>query len=936
MECDFLDLRSFSASMLGIRHILPGSIQHAGDSSSGSADGEHIVATKNRWSRVVFNFQDVTPDLWCEFSFRISFHQAETVHNIHDYASVGVDFLTEDGSSIDFPYVPGLVRAQIDPYNEFIAGPAHDGQSIGPAQTRHVHCNFLIPAPTKQIAISIRGWRNSQPFQISNAALHQFTRSGSTASADEQAGLAPTQADVEASSRIRRNWKVLSTVPQWFSYSIVPGRPLFVRGQVIADQADKDGALVRVVFRNARGEELPPPYPETLITPATGAFIGIPTHMQARRFTLELVPPSGAATVDLGFQSWHDTVPMKLAAPLEVSLENGLLLENVMGEETQNTTTFLTEALRKADAYQGPRSHDHAGLVDAVLDKDALSSTLRVHQSLAAVQHGASNQEAADTLRLGGFSNWTLPAVPTWNEDPFRSPAWRLEFQSLSWLLPMAKGSKRDGLPNAIALALSWSRASFDEQSVDALRDHPLSSSVRAEVLLELLTLAASSSQKNSLPLVELTGEIVRHCFTLSEILSQNIFSYSIHQIHVASSLYALAAALPRIPFSAYWRSLALGRLREGFDELIGPGGEFFEKSQHNRLELLSLGLIMSAALEKVLEAYNVRQDLAPRLKKAALATIILTDPAGMLPPFGETPHGYHHAAWLRRLISQFGQGWIKDKAIRRELEYPEGSREFPSAHTGVLAARHYEQGREWSYFCASVLEQRQSHEHSDSTSFVYSAGGARWITDSSGSSQFEVGAARQYLVASRAHNVALPDGREQTAGTSWLQSKSSVGDISIYEVCSTVHGPEYAHRRIFMMTKGLGAIAVFDHFQTAQRPFTVEGFLHFEPEVMVAIASSQLVMGFSGQKRLRIIPHLVAGRLGGLEISQGLNTQASALQGFISRNPGGLEPASVLRYRFAGHENICGGMIMTLDRQNLAAITQAISDPDVKRLLVP
>src|SRR3712207_8739979 len=33
------------------------------------------------------------------------------------------DFRTEDGSTIDFAYVPGLTRTQIDPHSHYIAGP---------------------------------------------------------------------------------------------------------------------------------------------------------------------------------------------------------------------------------------------------------------------------------------------------------------------------------------------------------------------------------------------------------------------------------------------------------------------------------------------------------------------------------------------------------------------------------------------------------------------------------------------------------------------------------------------------------------------------------------------------------------------------------------------------------------------------------------------
>jgi hypothetical protein len=305
-----------------------------------------------------------------------------------------------------------------------------------------------------------------------------------------------------------------------------------------------------------------------------------------------------------------------------------------------------------------------------------------------------------------------------------------------------------------------------------------------------------------------------------------------------------------------------------------------------------------------------------------------------MLPPLGDTPHGYHHASWLRRLITQYGQNLLKDKAIRTELAYPHGSRTITLPRAGVIAARHYDQGHEWGYFCASISERRQLHDHGDCTSFIYAAGSVRWVTDPGGLSQYETGNARQYLVSSHAHNVALPDGREQTPGTAWLQSTTSLDGADIFEISTNVHGPDYVHRRILISMKDLNALAVFDRFSTSHRPFTVEGFIHFEPEVMVAIANPQLAVGFRNQKRLRIIPRVFAGRLGGLEIMNGQNTRPSSIQGFVSRRTGSLEPASVLRYDLAGQEIICGGVIMTMDEPSLKAITHVIDTPTVSKLL--
>src|SRR5690349_8250470 len=88
--------------------------------AEGSSGGTHVVSNHNRWSRVVFDVKDVSSDAWCEVGFQIFWHVDEEARSVHDFAAVGIDFLTGDGSHIDFSYVPGLSRTQIDSHSHHI------------------------------------------------------------------------------------------------------------------------------------------------------------------------------------------------------------------------------------------------------------------------------------------------------------------------------------------------------------------------------------------------------------------------------------------------------------------------------------------------------------------------------------------------------------------------------------------------------------------------------------------------------------------------------------------------------------------------------------------------------------------------------------------------------------------------------------------------
>ncbi|MCB5177740.1 heparinase II/III domain-containing protein [Microvirga lenta] len=921
--------------MSDARHILPSSIQHAGDSLPGPADGQHIIATKNRWSRVALTFTDVASDAWCEFSFDVTCPPEETASQAHDFAAVGVAFLMADQSSIDFAYIPGLTRAQIDPFSTFVSGPHHHDKRISPTQTYRVHCNFLVPAPTKHLLITVRGWRNSHPFHVTNLSLRQHGGVAPRTSPTQALPPAPSRVGQAALSGSTRTWTVLTSSPEWFRYSLVPGRPLFVRGQIIAESSGKDGALARVVFRDQLGQELPPPYPETLTAPAVGAFVNIPAHIQARRFTLELIPPENAASVEIGFQTWHDAASVRLVMPLEVSLEVGLLLENISGDETPHEESFLKQLMEKLDPapISGERQSSQE-IAHRLIGRGSLASPFKIHSRLRALQQGNDLRIREGGLQFSGYSPWPLPERYDWREDPFRSPGWRREYQSLAWLLSIAERPDAGGLDRAIDLAISWSRSNTWGQPTDDLSVHPLPLATRTEVFIELLALGAAAESADIDALSELLGEAIRHGFVLAEIIGQNVFSHSIYQAHAASALLSLGKALPQVPTARYWASLALSHLQQSFKELVGPDGTFFESAPHYQLELVSLGAILGAALKDDPEAHTFCEELETRLRNAVLNLIEVTDPDGHLPAFGDTPHLYRHASWIRRLIAQYGQDWLTDSSIKAELSYPRGSRILPSQGKGMAVARHYGHERDWRYLCSSYGEQRNSHGHHDATSFVFSDAGSRWIVDAAGSSQNEGGPVRQYLTSSRGHNVAIPDGREQTAGSSWIETQFSLRGVNVLELRSTVHGPDYNHRRVYVSTADLAAVAVIDDFAGMRDAHSFEGLLHFDPNVTAAIAPAQTVIAFCDRRRLHIIPYTVTGRLSGLEVLQGISDQQAALQGFVSRPSGGLQPASVLRYKFSGRSRVSGGVILATTGAGLKTIKRMLSEPELAEYL--
>ncbi|MEE1655351.1 heparinase II/III family protein [Microvirga sp. CF3062] len=917
--------------MADIKQILP-TLRERGDevAQEETEIRQFIVSNQNRWSRTTLEFKDLSQDVWCELGFQISWHPEEKSRTAHDFAIIGIDFLTEDGSSIDFAYVPGLARAQIDPHSSHIAGPDYYDRSGDQAHIGRVHCAFLIPSPTKRISVTFRSWRNSHPFTIIDPKLLQVAQ---TTGDDARADLAQA-ASSPALNNPRRSWIQLKTEPAWLAYGVVPAKTLFIRGQLINQGVSAEGALARVIFRNGNGE-IVASLDDLPTSPAVGTYIDIPVIRQTRRFTIELTPPHQAVAVELGFQVWRDEAEISLVTPLETSLGDDLLLESILSEEGSDAPALAGEVFRRLQPSSnfGIKIGD-TNLIDGLIDHQILSRAPTIHDKLKAVQQGESAVLAGNQLTLDGFQAWPLPSMPDWTEDPFKSPAWRLEYQSLSWLLDLVRDQEESGVQKAIDLAVSWSRANPWGQPKDPLSAYPASISIRTDVLIRLLAAANSVKKKSIEKLRVLTAEVIQHGFALSEILSQNIFLHSVLQVRIACALLSVSIGLRNFALSPYWRSVALAQLRNGFDHLLGPQGSSNEQSQHYRLELISLGMILAQQLKGQHEAEDLGQLLDVRLKDGLKALVAVTDPAGMLAPFGDTPRNLHHASWLRRLISGYGRQLLSDRALAEELAYPLGPRLYTSGYAGLISFRNYVQRPDWSYLCASIGEQRHENGHYDCTSFVYSARGVRWITDPGGSGVMEAGPARQYLLSSRAHNVAIPDSREQNAGYGWIEATLSLEKAHAVKVGTNVHGPCYNHSRIFVCLDDMNAIAILDHFRSSQSTTGFEAHLHFEDTIAVALANSKLAIAFHKQDRLRIIPHLVAGQFTGLRVQNGHTSRAGSMQGYLSDGSGGLRPANVLSYGLTGASVICGGAVLAITDDGLKRLMTLISSQEVQNLL--
>jgi hypothetical protein len=198
-----------------------------------------------------------------------------------------------------------------------------------------------------------------------------------------------------------------------------------------------------------------------------------------------------------------------------------------------------------------------------------------------------------------------------------------------------------------------------------------------------------------------------------------------------------------------------------------------------------------------------------------------------------------------------------------------------------------------------------------------------------------EAGPVRQYLLSSRAHNVALPDSREQSAGFGWIEATLPLEKAHAVRVGTNVHGPCYTHSRIFVCLDDMNAIAVFDRFRSLRNTTNAEAYLHFDDNIAVALANSNLAIAFHKRDRLRIIPHPIAGQFTGFRVQNGQSGRAGSMQGYLSNGTGGLKPSNVLSYGLTGTSEVCGGVVLALTEEGLKRLIPLLASQPVQNLLV-
>lgn len=863
--------------------LTPTSVKPSGNLTPSSAI--YSIGARNRWSRLSLAFEELTPDRWHEFAAILRADPAEAAGDVADFAAFGVEFRAGDGSSLDFAQVPGLAQTATDVNGAWLAAP-RDGQD---AQLRLC---FLVPAPARQIIVSLRSWRNTHVVQLGNPVLRE---AGARLPA-VQAGFPPL---------------VLGEEPIRFGYGLVPGRSLVLAGQLVR-LAPTEGAQMRIGFRDAAGDPILPPYPGIPSAPGFPAFIDLPAHRDASRFRVEIPSPPGAAFLDAGFATWDGAPALALAGEPEASLGSDLHLETLAEEEGSSAEAVVGRLLARIDPAAGSGAFPRFRC-----DPDASPRGLAPLRASDLLREGAGVATLTeDGLRIGPWPAWPLTDSPDWGADPYRAPAWRLAFQSLAWLPGSLGGGDAAARARAVAFAVSWSRANPWGRPADPLSLHPSCLARRGENLLRGLADAGEAGAGPDSDL--LSAEVVQHGLALAAILAQNTVAGTVLEIEAAASLLGIGRACPTFALARYWTELAGAALKRSFEQQFRVDEGSSGPACGRRLELVTLAVTLIPVLRQLDGPAAALADLVESgLRPAWRRLQLLLEPDGSLPPFGDAPPPEAMRGWMTRLSGALVRARGEESPVEPDLR-------LSDVEDALIARR---EGADWASFTCGYAARLHPQDHRDCTSFTYASGGVRWITEAGGSATRQSRPFGRYLAAARAHNVVIPDGREPTAGAGILRETARIGPAKVHVVETTVHGPDFRHARSFVLLDDLSGLAVFDAFSTEDRPLILEGFLHFDAEIAVALTDPCRAFALQGGRRLSIVARMIAGRFGGLGAVTGWEGSAPAIQGFVAQNEEAMRPAPVLRYGMAGRGSVCGGLLIAANATSLDALGRIVGD---------
>jgi hypothetical protein len=379
-------------------------------------------------------------------------------------------------------------------------------------------------------------------------------------------------------------------------------------------------------------------------------------------------------------------------------------------------------------------------------------------------QHYGDPVPLADALMSGVLAlpphpNATLPANPSWDEDPFGDSNWRFQYHSFRWSLPLLLAWQQTGdeayLDRLLFLMQDYAEDMLASTGPLDMTWYDMSASLRVEHWLTIW---------RELLAADRIDPALMHRFLLWFWLHGDRLANQVHYHWYTNhgtlhnrALLVLSLVLPQYLDSAAWHDLAFGRTEEQILQLLSADGVENEQAPAYHFYMLEVIPGVQALLESV--GTSLGPAALGRLEgMPGFAARILT-PAGDLPMLGDTPRSIALGAYAgldAELDFALSLGSDGNAPTQRYIAYPE---------TGTIICRSgWGQGRAYALETHAVFDagpRGSWHGHDDAMTLCLGAYGQPLVVDS-GFFTYNEDAWRGYFTSPAAHNVLVhADGDE-------------------------------------------------------------------------------------------------------------------------------------------------------------------------------
>lgn len=352
-------------------------------------------------------------------------------------------------------------------------------------------------------------------------------------------------------------------------------------------------------------------------------------------------------------------------------------------------------------------------------------------------------------LTMAPHPEWTLPAEPTWREDPFHDRNWCFQFHMLRWLEPLRRAAAK-GDDAAYAMWLTWVRDWVEKNPPASPRSKWAWTDMSDGIRAQQLCMAAPMVSERSPDLLGWLEQAIRtHA---DHLVDPRNMGNANHALHQQESLFIVG----RVLGEDHLTTLALTRmgdlLREQYDEQ-GVNAEGAIAYHYNNY------LWWERTLERIDIEGMERPEGASRHHAAPEEIAHATRPDGTLVTIGDTDPMSPAA-----IASEFIAHATSD-----------GSAGKPPADTARVYESGYVFGRSgWgdserpfsqqTFYSLRFGPSGTVHGHPDGTSVTFSAAGTNWVVDP-GKYQYGSSVPRDHFFSRAAHSLVAIEGKRPRRG---------------------------------------------------------------------------------------------------------------------------------------------------------------------------